>query len=481
MIGGRRSNAQTNYDALMAALAAAVDGKDGRPLRTTDAVVSYELLQRLPVTDLENMRCDLVGAGPVPPSLLRRLAADSAIGRLIADADGVPLELGTQVRLFTAQQRRALRFRDQTCVWPGCDLPGEWTEMDHAIDAALDGPTDIRNGRFLCVRHHHLRHKGWDLVYDPVTKTLLGHQPPRHHLDRRRGHHPPRRPPTPPADPWPLSRALPLALPADPLAPWPSSPPSRTPNRPPAPHRPASSRPAPPTPWTRRPAHPLRPPRLRPHPGARVHLAPDRHGPRRMPSVLGVTGSFRAMGEPGGAGPIGPYPPGVDTEEQQDEYDRLRRRVLWTLPSGLYVVGSRAGERRNGMTVNWVVAGLLRAQAAGHQRREDGVHPRAHHRGPGLRPQHGVPGGPGHRAQVHQAGRGRHRGHDPQRVPVPRRPHRGARSSTRPRPTSTARCARPSTSATTRLFIGEVVDVGFQADEDTEVLRMEDTRMNYGG
>ena len=60
------------------------------------------------------------------------------------------------------------------------------------------------------------------------------------------------------------------------------------------------------------------------------------------------------MGEPGGAGPIGPYPPGVDGPEAQDEYDRLRRRVLWTLPSGLYVVGSRAGERRNGMTINWV-------------------------------------------------------------------------------------------------------------------------------
>jgi flavin reductase (DIM6/NTAB) family NADH-FMN oxidoreductase RutF len=31
------------------------------------------------------------------------------------------------------------------------------------------------------------------------------------------------------------------------------------------------------------------------------------------------------------------------------------------------------------------------------------------------------------------------------------------------------------------LFIGEVVDAGFQADEDKPVLRMEDTRMNYGG
>jgi flavin reductase (DIM6/NTAB) family NADH-FMN oxidoreductase RutF len=31
------------------------------------------------------------------------------------------------------------------------------------------------------------------------------------------------------------------------------------------------------------------------------------------------------------------------------------------------------------------------------------------------------------------------------------------------------------------LFVGEVVNAGFQAAEDTPVLRMEDTRMNYGG
>jgi flavin reductase (DIM6/NTAB) family NADH-FMN oxidoreductase RutF len=31
------------------------------------------------------------------------------------------------------------------------------------------------------------------------------------------------------------------------------------------------------------------------------------------------------------------------------------------------------------------------------------------------------------------------------------------------------------------LFLGEIVDCAFQLDEDTPVLRMEDTRMNYGG
>ncbi len=47
----------------------------------------------------------------------------------------------------------------------------------------------------------------------------------------------------------------------------------------------------------------------------------------------------------------GPVPAGQDP----DAYDRLRRRVLWSLPTGLFVVGSRAGDRRNLMTCNWVM------------------------------------------------------------------------------------------------------------------------------
>ena len=47
----------------------------------------------------------------------------------------------------------------------------------------------------------------------------------------------------------------------------------------------------------------------------------------------------------------GPVPEGQDP----DDYDRLRRRVLWSLPTGLFVVGSRAGDRRNLMTANWVM------------------------------------------------------------------------------------------------------------------------------
>src|SRR5439155_24489432 len=49
-------------------------------------------------------------------------------------------------------------------------------------------------------------------------------------------------------------------------------------------------------------------------------------------------------------GIVGPIPEGREPEE----YDKLRRRVLWKMPSGLFAIGSRAGDRRNGMTANWV-------------------------------------------------------------------------------------------------------------------------------
>ena len=60
------------------------------------------------------------------------------------------------------------------------------------------------------------------------------------------------------------------------------------------------------------------------------------------------------MAEPGGSGPIGPYPPDVETDEQRAEYDKQRRRVLWKMPSGLYVIGSRGNDAaaQNLMTAN---------------------------------------------------------------------------------------------------------------------------------
>ncbi|MGH9294559.1 MAG: flavin reductase family protein, partial [Acidimicrobiales bacterium] len=48
---------------------------------------------------------------------------------------------------------------------------------------------------------------------------------------------------------------------------------------------------------------------------------------------------------------IGPVPAGTDPET----YDRLRRRVLWRLPMGLYLLGSASGSCANLMTLDWAM------------------------------------------------------------------------------------------------------------------------------
>jgi flavin reductase (DIM6/NTAB) family NADH-FMN oxidoreductase RutF len=175
-------------------------------------------------------------------------------------------------------------------------------------------------------------------------------------------------------------------------------------------------------------------------------------------------------------GIVGPVPDGREPEE----YDKLRRRVLWTMPSGLYVLGTRAGDRRNGMTLNWatqvsfdpkVVAVSVEKEAFSHELlaeggvfalsivdREDRAIVRKFTKPVeadldartlnGFAFHDGLSGAPvldQAAAYVDCVVR--------QQVDV------GDHS----------------------LFLGEVVDAGFQKPEETGVLRMEDTRMNYGG
>ena len=44
-----------------------------------------------------------------------------------------------------------------------------------------------------------------------------------------------------------------------------------------------------------------------------------------------------------------------DVNGDADAFDRLRRRVLWAMPTGLFLIGSRHGEEANLMTANLVV------------------------------------------------------------------------------------------------------------------------------
>jgi flavin reductase (DIM6/NTAB) family NADH-FMN oxidoreductase RutF len=172
---------------------------------------------------------------------------------------------------------------------------------------------------------------------------------------------------------------------------------------------------------------------------------------------------------------VGPFPPGADP----DEYDRRRRRVLWSLPSGLYVLGSAAGGRRNLMTLNWatqvatdpkVVAVSIESGAVTHRlveqgqafslsilRRDDRSVVRKF-----VKPldDDGDPDSLGGFA-VHTSATG---------APILEL----AAAWLDCRVTDRTPCGSHT------VFFGQVVDCG-EVDPSTDVLRMEDTRMNYGG
>ncbi len=173
--------------------------------------------------------------------------------------------------------------------------------------------------------------------------------------------------------------------------------------------------------------------------------------------------------------PVGPFPEGADPEA----YDRLRRRVLWQMPSGLYVVGSHAGERYNLMTLNWatqvafdpkLVAISVEKVAVTHELvslgrsfslnlidREDRALVRKF-----VKPVDRVPAGLLGGCPFRTVATG---------APVLERAigflDCGLRQS--------------MDVGSHTLFVGEVVEAGFQKNEDTEVLRTQDTRMSYGG
>lgn len=173
---------------------------------------------------------------------------------------------------------------------------------------------------------------------------------------------------------------------------------------------------------------------------------------------------------------IGPWPEGVDHEE----YDRRRRRILWSMPSGLYVLGSRSGDRRNLMTLNWATQVATEPKLVGVSVEVPAETHRLVHEGGAfslsilprseravvrkfVKPldDSGDPGSlAGHELMSGTGG-----------LPVLAAAAAWVRCE--------VRHEVPCGSHT--LFLGEVVDCGGDPTDDLEVLRMEDTRMSYGG
>jgi len=88
----------------------------------------------------------------------RRLACDSSRVVMTHGSEGSVLDVGRKTRVVHPALRRALRYRDGSCRFPGCGL--HICDAHHVEQWAEGGKTRLDNLLLLCRRHHRALHEG---------------------------------------------------------------------------------------------------------------------------------------------------------------------------------------------------------------------------------------------------------------------------------------------------------------------------------
>ncbi|OBA99012.1 HNH nuclease [Mycobacteriaceae bacterium 1482268.1] len=105
------------------------------------------------------------GYGVIDADQVRRLAEEATL-RIVED----PVVSEAEALRYqpSAALERAVRLRDLTCRFPGCDRPAVVCDIDHSIpfnhnDPRRGGLTVAHNLKCLCRQHHRLKtfHNGW--------------------------------------------------------------------------------------------------------------------------------------------------------------------------------------------------------------------------------------------------------------------------------------------------------------------------------
>ena len=205
---GLRSWDQLRVDALDLLTSGAAEGpktgggSGGRPKAEIIAVADIGVL----TGDNPDGRCEISGAGPVPPEVLQRIACDAQLTGVIF-ADGKPLYHGATIRTATGAQWRMLIARDRGCI--GCGADHSQCQAHHIVPYAQARRTDIDNLVLVCWRcHHNIHDHHWRVTHrngKPALQPPDPSNPPnpadgRHPHDTRRdarGTRPQRPPPSP--------------------------------------------------------------------------------------------------------------------------------------------------------------------------------------------------------------------------------------------------------------------------------------------
>jgi len=165
-----RSLAQRNADALVLLAQRSRGGTlpESRPIAGVELAVSHDVLAGRPLTNLDALRCDIEGFGPIARITAERMACDCALARIVITGKSEILDLGRRTRTIPRRLLRAIRLRDQHCQYPGCRAPAAWCDVHHLVHWLRGGETNLENCALLCRRHHAACHEGgWKLARGP--------------------------------------------------------------------------------------------------------------------------------------------------------------------------------------------------------------------------------------------------------------------------------------------------------------------------
>jgi hypothetical protein len=142
----------------------------------------------------------LLGYGPIPADLARRLAVSAAeteaawLRRLYATPDtGRLIAMDSHRRAFPAGLARFIEVRDQFCSTPWCDAPIR--HLDHALPHHEDGATSEDNGNGVCAQCNYARQApDWQIRPEPEPRHTLKITTPTGHSYRNTAPAPPGHP-----------------------------------------------------------------------------------------------------------------------------------------------------------------------------------------------------------------------------------------------------------------------------------------------
>jgi hypothetical protein len=188
---------QRRADAALAAIMAGIDTADLPATAQGSTAGAVQVM--MPLSSLLGVDDEpgyLHGYGHIPAALARRIAAhpDSTWTRLLTDpVTGGLLDYGRTCYRPPADLRDYVIARDVTCVFPGCQQPAYFGDLDHIREWDADhGTTCPENLAPLCKRHHKLktehhwtyravinpdRSRGWTWT-SPTGRTYPTQPPP---------------------------------------------------------------------------------------------------------------------------------------------------------------------------------------------------------------------------------------------------------------------------------------------------------------